>query len=289
MFAIAVEQQQYKTYILSDQLAQSRLSVVPDRGGIITSWQLRGQEILYLDRDRFANPELSIRGGVPILFPICGNLPDNRYTYSGETYTLKQHGFARDLPWQVVDRITHDRVGITLALTSSPQTRSLYPFDFELRFSYFLQGNALEIHQRISNRSPHPMPFSSGLHPYFLVQDKTQLQLDIPATHYQNQIDRTTHDFSGQFDFEQDEIDAAFPSIARPDANATDRDRNLRLKVEFDPAFSTLVFWTVKGKDYYCLEPWTAPRNSLNTGDRLLWLDPGAEMELSVRFIVTFL
>jgi galactose mutarotase-like enzyme len=149
VFAIAVEQQQYKTYILSDQLAQSRLSVVPDRGGIITSWQLRGQEILYLDRDRFANPELSIRGGVPILFPICGNLPDNRYTYSGETYTLKQHGFARDLPWQVVDRITHDRVGITLALTSSPQTRSLYPFDFEVALQLF------SARQRARNSSAH--------------------------------------------------------------------------------------------------------------------------------------
>lgn len=289
MFAIAIEQQQYKTYILSDQLAQSRLTVVPERGGIVTGWQLRGQEMLYLDRDRFANPDLSIRGGVPILFPICGNLPDNRYSHSGQTYMLKQHGFARDLPWQVVDRITHDRVGITLALESNTQTRSIYPFDFELQISYFLQGNALEIHHTIANRSAEPMPFSIGLHPYFLVHDKPSLQFDIPATQYQNQIDQTIHDFGGQFDFEQDEIDVAFRSIDRSDASATDRDRRLRLKVEFDPTFSTLVFWTVKGKDYYCLEPWTAPRNSLNTGDRLLWLDPGTSLQLPVRFIATFL
>lgn len=289
VFAIAIEQQQYKTYILSDQLAQSRLTVVPERGGIATGWQLRGQEMLYLDRDRFANPQLSIRGGVPILFPICGNLPDNRYSYSGQTYSLKQHGFARDLPWQVVDRITHDRVGITLALESNTETRSVYPFDFELRLSYFLQGNALEIHHTIANRSTEPMPFSIGLHPYFLVSDKAPLQFDIPASQYQNQIDQTIHDFSGQFDFEQDEIDVAFRSLTRSDASAVDPNRRLRLKVEFDPAFSTLVFWTVKGKDYYCLEPWTAPRNSLNTGDRLLWLDPGASLELPVRFIATFL
>ncbi|NEQ27426.1 MAG: aldose epimerase [Microcoleus sp. SIO2G3] len=289
MFAIAVEQQQYKTYILSDQLAQSRLTVVPERGGIVTSWQLRGQEMLYLDRDRFADPSLSIRGGIPILFPICGNLPENTYSYSGQTYTLKQHGFARDLGWQVVDRMTHDRVGITIALESNDQTRSVYPFDFELRFSYFLQGNALEIHQQVTNRSTVPMPFSIGLHPYFLVHDKPQLQFDIPASQYQNQIDQTVHDFAGRFDFEQDEIDVAFRSLTRSDASATDPARRLRLKVEFDPAFSTVVFWTVKGKDYYCLEPWTAPRNSLNTGDRLLWLDPEARLDLPVRLIATFL
>lgn len=289
MFAIAIEQQQYKTYILSDQLAQSRLTVVPERGGIVTSWQLRGQEMLYLDRDRFADSSLSIRGGIPILFPICGNLPDNTYSFSGQTYQLKQHGFARDLGWQVVDRITHDRVGITIALESNAQTRSVYPFDFELRFSYFLQGNALEIHQQITNRSTVPMPFSIGLHPYFLVHDKSQLQFDIPAAQYQNQIDQTVHDFAGRFDFEQDEIDVAFRSLTRSDASATDPTRRLRLKLEFDPAFSTVVFWTVKGKDYYCLEPWTAPRNSLNTGNRLLWLDPDARLDLPVRLIATFL
>jgi galactose mutarotase-like enzyme len=59
--------------------------------------------MLYLDVERFANPELSIRGGVPILFPICGNLPDNCYTYNGQQYTLKQHGFGRYLPWEVTE------------------------------------------------------------------------------------------------------------------------------------------------------------------------------------------
>lgn len=288
MFAIALKQEQYKTYILSDQLAQSRLSVVPERGGIITSWQIRGQEMLYLDGDRFANPSLSVRGGIPILFPICGNLPNDTYTYSGREYSLKQHGFARDLPWEVVDRITQDQVGITIALDSNDQTRAAYPFDFQLRFTYLLQGNSLAIYQRYTNCSSQPMPFSTGLHPYFHVADKTKLRFDIPAAQYQNQQDQTLHDFSGQFDFEQDEIDVSFRST-RPDAVATDLSRHLRLKLEYDSHYSTLVFWTVKGKDYYCLEPWSAPRNALNTGDRLLQLEPGASLETLVRLIITFL
>lgn len=95
MFAIALQQQQYKTYILSDSSAQSRLEVVPERGGIITSWPIQSQELLYLDAERFANPDLTVRGGIPILFPICGNLFDNTYTYNGQQYKLKQHGFAQ--------------------------------------------------------------------------------------------------------------------------------------------------------------------------------------------------
>jgi len=46
----------------------------PERGGIITNWVSDGNEILYFDETRFMDKTKSIRGGIPILFPICGNL-----------------------------------------------------------------------------------------------------------------------------------------------------------------------------------------------------------------------
>jgi galactose mutarotase-like enzyme len=289
VFAIALNPEPYKTYILSDQSAQSRLEVVPERGGIVTSWQLRGQEMFYLDTERYANPSLSVRGGIPILFPICGNLPDNTYTHNGHTYTLKQHGFARELPWEVIDRITQDRVAITLGLDSNDQTRQVYPFDFQVRFTYALQGDALEIHQQYTNTSSEAMPFATGLHPYFAVADKSKLKVDIPATQYQSKQDPAAQPFSGQFDFEQEEIDVALRPLSRQDAVVTDGDRHLQLKVEYDSSYSTLVFWAVEGKDFYCLEPWSAPRNAINTGDSLLHLEPGGSLETMVRFVVTAL
>jgi galactose mutarotase-like enzyme len=102
---------------------------------------------------------------------------------------------------------------------------------------------------------------------------------------------KTVHPFNGKFDFEQDEIDVAFVSVSRQTATVRDRSQSLQLTLEYSSTFSTLVFWTVKGKDYYCLEPWTAPRNALNTGEDLIYLDPGASMEtffnLSVEFLQT--
>lgn len=175
MFAVTSEQRQYKTYILIDQSSLARLEVVPERGGIITSWQVQGQELLYLDAERFSHPELTVRGGVPILFPICGNLPNNSYTYQGQTYTLKQHGFARDLPWQVINETSAENAAITLSLSSTEQTRQGYPFDFRLAFTYQLQGDSLTLNQSYTNLSTQPMPFSTGLHPYFQVADKAQL------------------------------------------------------------------------------------------------------------------
>ncbi len=287
MFAITREQRQYQTYVLTDDDHAARLEVVPERGGIITRWQVDQQEILYLDEGRFSQPELSIRGGIPILFPICGNLPNNTYIYQGQAYTLKQHGFARDLPWEVVDQATQNCASITLALNSNEQTRTVYPFEFQLLFTYELQGDSLTLRQRYTNQSDVVMPFSTGLHPYFLVSDKTQLQFEIPAVQLQDHQDQTLHPFKGQFDFERDEIDVAFRQLSQQTARVFDRQRQFGLVLDYNSAYSTLVFWTIKGKEYYCLEPWSAPRNSLNTGDNILELQPNATLETTVRLSIS--
>ena len=74
----------------------------PERGGVITNWVSDGNEILYFDETRFIDKTKSIRGGIPILFPICGNLNTSssvfgngylqnsihHYYYSGEAKIL---------------------------------------------------------------------------------------------------------------------------------------------------------------------------------------------------------
>ncbi|WP_013325057.1 aldose 1-epimerase [Gloeothece verrucosa] len=283
MFAISLKQNQYPTYILSDDSALSSVEVVPDRGGIITRWKIQGQELLYLDEERFKDPKLSVRGGNPILFPICGNLPDNIYDYQGKQYILKQHGFARDLPWQVSKEAADDCASLTLVLSSNDQTRAVYPLDFQLVFTYQLQGNQLKILQRFSNLSSVRMPFSVGFHPYFWVKDKTGLTFDIPGSEYQDQQTKTHYPFSGEFDLTQDEIDVAFKSITRNSASYTDHKRRLQITLTYSDLYSTLVFWTVKGKEYICIEPWSAPRNALNSGEQLNYIEPGKTLEAWVQ------
>jgi galactose mutarotase-like enzyme len=288
LFTIALKQEQYLTYILSDQDALSRLEVVPERGGIVTSWRIQGQNILYLDAERFANSHLSIRGGIPILFPICGNLPDNVYTHNGQQYQLPQHGFARDLPWTVTQQKTESSASLTLTLKSNSKTHLVYPFDFEISFTYQLQGNRLKILQRYTNHSAEPMPFSTGLHPYFWVGDKSHLDLRIPASHYQDQRSKEIYPFTGTFDFEEEEIDVAFIPLTRHSAALSDRQRRLEIAIHYSDLYSTLVFWTVKGKDYVCLEPWSAPRNALNTGEHLNYLEPEASYDAVVEIGVSY-
>ena len=274
VFTISQAQKQYLTYILTDKQANSQIEVVPERGAIISRWKINEQDILYLDEERFANPELSIRGGIPILFPICGNLPNNTYTYNDQQYQLKQHGVARDLPWEVTETNTDNRLSITLTLNSNEATLAVYPFAFKLTFTYQLQGNRLKILQSYTNCSEVKMPFAAGLHPYFAVQDKNQLSCDIPATSYFDHISQETKSFPGKFDFELDEIDVAFTSINRHHTSILNHHSASKVTIYYSDFYSTLVFWTIKGKDYVCLEPWSAPRNALNTKEQLTYIEP---------------
>ncbi|MEL6162194.1 MAG: aldose epimerase [Cyanobacteria bacterium J06628_3] len=288
MFSINVEQRQYETYILTDEKAKSQLEVLPSRGGIATKWRIDGKEVFYLDEERFKNPEMSVRGGNPILFPICGNLVDDSYTINDKKFTLKQHGFGRNLPWKVGEEVTVDNVALKIYLNSNEQTKAVYPFDFEVNFTYQLHGNTLTVLQEFTNQSSEPMTFVVSLLFNSRQKSKSQLELDIPSTEFQNKGSKEIHPFNGSFDFNQDEIDVAFTKLSAKSTSVTDKDRKLKITLEYDDNFSTLVFWTVKGKDFYCLEPWSAPRNAMNTGEHLTVLNPGATHSAMIRLTANF-
>ncbi len=269
-------------YTLSQ--ASASLQIVPERGGIITHWQIADQDILYLDQERFADPSLSVRGGIPILFPICGNLPNNEFHYQGQTYTLKQHGFARDMAWQVKQQTENHLV---LALTDTPETLAHYPFPFALELTYTLAATALTIQAHLQNPGATAIPFSLGFHPYFLAPDKTNLGLDIPATSLIDQKTQISHPFAGTFDWAAPELDLAFPALSHPQVHMHNRAIGQHLTLTFSPDYATFVFWTLAGKEYVCLEPWTAPRNALNTGDHLLLVEPGGAWSSEFQLAVT--
>ncbi len=288
MYKVSSEQKQYHTYTLSDDSTGSQIEVVPERGGIVTSWRINGQEVFYLDSDRFTHPELSVRGGNPILFPLCGNLPDDTYNVDGKDYKIKQHGFARELPWTATAQSAEGKASLTVELSSNEETKAVYPFDFHVAFTYTLRGNTLEIRQEYKNLSSTPMPFSSGFHPYFLCGDKTRMELDIPSASYQDNRTKENFAFDGKFDFDQDEIDAVFGNLSSRTTSVTDTDRQLKIAIDYDNFYTYLVFWTVKGKDFYCLEPWSATRNSLNSKEYLTVLEPNASCSSVVSITANF-
>lgn len=285
MFRVEPISELFEGYELADTTSGAVVTVAPGRGGIIAGFSLHERALLYLELESLLDPTRSVRGGIPILFPICSKLPDDSYTLNGETYTLKQHGLARLLPWEVVDSTTDGCASLTLKLTSDGTTRASYPFDFELRFTYQLAGERLTIRQEYDNHSAGAMPMYAGFHPYFACTDKSQLEFDLPASQYVDHEDGKTGDFSGNFPFDLPTIDWIFTDVRAQKASVTNRADGTRLVLEYDPIFRYLVFWTLAGKDFYCLEPWMAARNAMNTGEHLQHVPPGGCLSTEVSIL----
>ena len=94
------------------------------------------------------------RGGIPILFHLCVALADGEYRLAGKVYQMKDHGFARNLPWRITAADTNGRAALSLQLNSDAGTREVYPYDFEVRFTCVLRSNQLTIEQEYRNLSP---------------------------------------------------------------------------------------------------------------------------------------
>ncbi len=285
MHSVRDESRTFETIVLRDHDHASRVDVVPVRGGIVTRFEVDGRDVLFLDESTLVDPSKNIRGGIPVLFPIAGRLADDVWKRGERSIAMKQHGFARNATWLEVGRASDQDARVTLALGSSASTREAFPWEFEFRLTYVLKGASLALEAEFENRSEETMPLHAGFHPYFRVPDalKSRATISTDATRAFDNTSGRTEAFAG-FDLERSEVD-----LHLLDHHA----RTTRLhvagepatRIDMDSSFTTLVVWTLAGKDYVCVEPWTAPGNAMNTGTGLLHVAPGATRR--ARFAIT--
>ncbi|MEY4511332.1 MAG: hypothetical protein RLZZ450_3454 [Pseudomonadota bacterium] len=263
--------------VLTDERAQSRVEIAPQRGAIVTSFQVRGRELLYLEADTLLDASKNVRGGIPVLFPAPGRLRGDVFTRDGKTGSMKQHGFARNMPWTPSTTADASRAEVALTLTADERTRALYPWDFSTTLTFSLHGARLSIQHRVHNTGEVTLPFALGYHPYFVVTDKRSADVETAATRAYDNVTKTLVPFSG-FDLTLPEVDLYLLDHGSSTSALQLGDRT-RIEVVGSAAFTRFVVWTVAGKDYVCLEPWTAALDALNTGEGLTLLPPGAVCE----------
>ena len=103
----------------------------------------------------------------PILFPIVGALKDNSYQYEGETYSMSQHGFARDMEFTLTEQTEES---LQFVLSDNSETYENYPFHFQLTVSYEIFESYINIGWKVLNTDEKKMYFQIGGHPAFACQ-----------------------------------------------------------------------------------------------------------------------
>lgn len=104
----------------------------------------------------------------PILFPIVGSVWNAEFRVDGKTFNMGQHGFARDMVFQVLEQTDTEA---SFRLESSEKTLSLFPYPFILDIKYVLEGNRLDVIWKVTNPSEENIYFQIGAHPAFYYPD----------------------------------------------------------------------------------------------------------------------
>ena len=104
----------------------------------------------------------------PLLFPIVCGLWNGQYRVDGKTYELPRHGFARDMDFDVIEKTESS---VTYELTSNEETMKVYPYEFGLNVSYFLNDDMINVVWTVRNMGKEEMHFQIGGHPAFNLPD----------------------------------------------------------------------------------------------------------------------
>lgn len=102
----------------------------------------------------------------PVLFPIVGRLKENRYQLDGRVYEMSQHGFLRDVEFDVVEQMT---TNVSFVFESAGRFIHVYPYEFKAIIRYIVKEDSLIVQWEIVNENKEEMYFSIGAHPAFKI------------------------------------------------------------------------------------------------------------------------
>lgn len=280
-YAVLETRDLVESHKLVDRGADAEVLLAPIRGGMVTGFRIGADELLFIDRGTLRDLSQNVRGGIPILFPFAGRLKDDTLIVEGQSLPMAQHGFARRMAWHIAGTASEDSASMTLTLDSNEATRAAWPFPFRLTFRYQLRDGVLTIGQQFTNPGDRAFTIHPGLHPYFFVENARKSAAAITsdgATAYDNHTG-STGPLAFPLDLAAGEVDLQILDQRAPTVGLTRPDA-APLVLTLGPEQRVVTVWTLPGRDFVCVEPWTRPSNAVNTGQGLV-VPPGTSLRTS--------
>jgi galactose mutarotase-like enzyme len=206
----------------------------------------------------------------PILFPFIGESNNGEIRVDGDSYKIPRHGFVRTMAFEAV----HSSVNqVTFCLVSNEETNAKYPFNFELRINYRLEGPTLHQSMTVINDDDCEMGFQIGGHPAFSVPFAGGNYSDY-LIEFPEKVTADRHllteagTYSGETQsvlqntdqlklekqlFHEDAI--VFKDFPLRSASLIHAETGTGLHVDFE-GFHHLGLWAAKDADFVCIEPW---------------------------------
>lgn len=280
-------------------------AVVTRSGATLRTYDLGGRPVV----EAFDGPEAPVVGCQgEVLAPWPNRVVDGRWTWRGRSLQLSiteperghaLHGLVRTLAWDVVGR-RDDAVELEVLLLAHPG----WPFPLRFRVGYRLDEGGLTSTVTATNVGREACPYGAAVHPYVAfgggAVDSSALHL--PAGTWLETDGRlapvrrrptagTAYDLGGGGPIGDRRIDTAYTDLPRSAGG------RVEARVTAPDGTSTVVWgdgavcwWQVFTGDALpapwrrralALEPMTCAPDALNSGDGLVWLEPGASASMT--------
>lgn len=230
---------------------------IDDMGAQLHSLKLKenGKEYIWQ-----GNPDIWY-GQAPVLFPVIGQLINDKYFYNGVEYTMPKHGLARKLLFNVKEC---EGAKAVFSLESDENTLKNYPFEFEYLVSFELKEKALVNTMTVINKTKGEMYFSVGAHPAFNCNVGDIIEFEKAETLATERIDKENLIIPEKFPLIENSKEIEITKeIFEPDALILSdiQSEKLTIKGENEVEFTFgkcpfLGIWAKPGAPYVCIEPW---------------------------------
>lgn len=131
-------------------------------GATVTSWKLKGEEMIFVSSIAKRDGSKAIRGGIPLCFPVFGPWDNGR----------PQHGFARQSnDWTLKEQRKDDNgdVIIVMVLSTNDATKKHWDHDFEFIYTVKLTENQLFLKADVLNKGEKDFDMTFCFHTYLRV------------------------------------------------------------------------------------------------------------------------
>jgi glucose-6-phosphate 1-epimerase len=179
-----------------------------------------------------------ISGGIPHCFPQFG------------PGAIQQHGFARNLDWDVVEQTDSKLV---LELKESEYTMSMWPHPFSAQYVVELAEDRLKTEMTVTNTGEKNFDFTAALHSYWSTSAISNVKIASPDFNGASYLDKTASP-PAEKAFEASELtisketDSVFSGVSG-DVQLVDSARARPLTISNTLGWSDTVVWNPYGDE----------------------------------------
>ncbi len=270
----------------------AELVLAPEMGGAVVSWTIDGRPIM-----RPANPNAaSARDHACYpLVPFSNRVASRSFTFEEQLYELPDlmagwaiHGAGWQCAWTPQ--------GNTLVLDYPGGV--LWPFAFHAEQEFELTPTSLAVTMRITNNRNGRAPAALGLHPFFVRNAETRLQVNAGSVWlsdknmipYANTPVPPEWDYSTEREIGEPRLDNCFAAWDR-EAILTWPERGERLVIRATEPMHHLIIYVPPGLPFTAIEPVSNMNDGLNhmntTDDHgMTILEPGGTLAARITMLV---